>query len=282
MGDSGIIGFTLILVNLAVSYRGFKDHYFFEKYMFEVDKVLLYKDYKRLITSGFLHINWMHLLFNLFSILIFSGVLIGQLGALKFLVIYFVSLIGGNLFSLLVHRHHGAYSSVGASGAICGVIFASIALFPGMGMGLFFLPISIPGWLFGLLFVLFSIYGIRSKRDNVGHEAHLGGALVGMLVALLMEPSAFLANYTTILIIAVPCIVFIYLIITRPQILLVDNLFFKNHQDFYSIDHKYNSKKSIQQKEVDLILEKISKRGMGSLTKKEKATLHEYSKSISR
>lgn len=273
---AGIISLLIIIVTFIVSYRGFKDHFFFEKYEFGVDKVRLYKDYKRLVTSGFLHVNWMHLIFNMLSLFFFSGGLVGFLGPLQFLLIYFVSMVGGNLLSLLIYKNQGDYTAVGASGAVCGVIFAAIALFPGMQVGLFFIPI--PGWLYGLLYVGYSIYGVRSKRDNIGHEAHLGGALIGMAVALLLVPTAFAANYITILVIAVPSIIFIYLIITRPHILLIDNLFYNTHTDHYSIDHKYNESKANQQKEIDKILDKISRHGINSLSHKEKRILKDYSK----
>ena len=273
---AGFIGILIILITFLISYRGFKDHFFFERYEFGVDKVRLYKDYKRLITSGFLHVNWMHLIFNMLSLYFFTGPLIGSLGALRFLVIYFTSLVGGNLLSLLIYKNQGDYTSVGASGAVCGVIFACIALFPGFSVGLFFIPV--PGWLYGLLYVGYSIYGVRSKRDNIGHEAHLAGALIGMMVALAMQPSAFITNYITILIISVPAIAFIYLIITRPHILLIDNLFYTTHKDHYSVDHKYNEVKYNQQREVDKILDKISKKGINSLSAKEKQILKDYSK----
>jgi membrane associated rhomboid family serine protease len=280
MNSTGITGLILIIVNFIFSYKGFTNTAFFEGYSFKVDKVLMQKDYKRLISSGFLHLNWGHLIFNMFSLFAFSGLLETELGAVKFLLIYFASLIGGNLFALLVHRHHPDYSAAGASGAICGIIFAGIALFPGMSIGLFILPISIPGWLFGIVYVGFSIYGIKSKKDNIGHEAHLGGAIIGMLVALCMKPAAFIQNYITILIIAVPTLLFIYLIITRPQLLLVDNLFFKNHHDFYSIDHAYNAEKNKQQNEIDSILDKISRKGINSLSKQEKERLKDYSRTM--
>ena len=178
MTDTGTIVILLIIANLIVSYRGFKSESFFDTYKFEVDKILLDKDYKRLVTSGFLHVNRTHLIFNMFSLYLFSGLVESTTGGLKFLIIYFVSLVGGNLFTLFIHRNHGDYNSAGASGAICGVIFASIALFPGMEVGFFGLPFAIPGWVYGVLYVLYSIYGIKSRKDNIGHEAHLGGALI--------------------------------------------------------------------------------------------------------
>lgn len=275
-----IIVLILIVTTTLISYQGLKNRPFFAKYEFEVEKILLYKDYKRLVTSGFLHVSWIHLFFNMLSLYLFSGMVEMTLGSPEFILIYFVSMIGGGLLSLLVHRTEGDYSSVGASGAICGVMFAGVAISPDMGIGLFLLPISIPGWIFALLFVLFSIYAIRSRRNNIGHETHLGGGLVGMLLALIMHPSAFISNYGKILIILVPTIAFIYLIITRPGILLVDNLFYKNHKDYYSIDQKYNAERTDKQQEIDRILDKINKKGMKSLNKKEKEALEAYSKNI--
>jgi membrane associated rhomboid family serine protease len=277
MSGTGIIGLLLIIINVIVSYRGFTNHLFFDGYKFQVDKILVNKDYKRLITSGFLHVGWLHLIFNMISLIAFSGIIETYLGSIQFLVIYFASLLGGDLLSLFIHRHHSDYSAVGASGAVCGVIFASIALFPGLGVGFLGLPFSIPGWLYGLVFVLFSIYGIKSKKDNIGHDAHLGGGLIGMIAALCMRPEAFGENYVTILIIAVPAIAFIYLIISKPQSMLIDNFFYKAHHGNYTVDQRYNIQKSIKQMEVDRILDKINRTGMNSLSKKEKDILKEYS-----
>jgi membrane associated rhomboid family serine protease len=274
----GIISLILIIVNVIVSYRGFKNSLFYNKYKFNVDAVWLYKDYKRLVTSGFLHVNWMHLIFNMLALYFFSGSLEVYLGAIKFLLIYFLSLAGGDLLSLFIHRNQGDYDSVGASGAVSGIIFASTALFPGMHIGLLFLPVSIPAWLFGLIYVLYSVYGIRSRRNNIGHDAHLGGAMIGLIIAIIMHPSALIYNTWAIVIIALPSLAFIYIIITRPHILLIDNYFFKKHSDAITVDHKYNIEKANRQKEIDRILEKIHRKGMKSLTHKERQMLEEYSK----
>lgn len=278
MDVTGIIIFLLIIATVLISWRGFRDKEFFERYKFNVDGILLFRQRDRLITSGFLHANWLHLIFNMLALYFFAGTVGAVLSWWGFLIIYFVSLVGGDLLSLFIHRHSGDYSSIGASGAVAGVIFAAIALVPGLPVGLFFIPM--PGWLFGLLFVLFSIYGIRSRSGNIGYDSHLGGALIGMLVAILMRPAALVQNYVTILIIAVPSIAFIYLIITRPHVLMVDNFFFKRRQQHYSIDHQYNEDQYNRQQEIDRILEKIHKSGMRSLTKTEKEKLEEYSKRI--
>lgn len=280
MSSASLIAILLIILTVLVSYKGFTNSVFFDQYKFEVDKILIYKDYKRLVTSGFLHVNWMHLLFNMFSLYLFSGLVEGGLGPLSFLLIYFASLIGGGLLSLLIHRHHSDYSSVGASGAVWGVLFACVALYPGMTISLFPLPFSMPVWLYALIFVLFTIYAIRSRKNNIGNESHLGGALVGMMLALIMNPRALVNNYGKILIVLAPTLVFLYIIITRPYLLLVDNLFYKTHQNYYSIDHRYNAERHDQQQEVDRILDKIHKRGMRSLNKKEKETLKAYSRHV--
>lgn len=280
MSGSGIIGLLLIVANFIFSYKGLTNQLFFDKYDFQVEKVLVYKDYKRIISSAFLHASWLHLIFNMIALYFFSGTIEYALGEINFLIIYFGSLVGAKLLALWIHRNHGEYSAVGASGPIAGVMFASIALFPHMRIGFFFIPIAIPAWIYGVLYVAFSIWGIRSKRNNIGHEAHLGGALVGMLLVSLIAPEAFIENYLVILLVTVPALLFIYLIITRPHLLLVDNLYFKKQQNYYSVDHRYNASKKQEQDEIDRLLDKIGKKGLNSLTEKEKEFLERHSRSL--
>ena len=278
MNETRIIAVLLILINLIFTYQGLRNQDFFDRFKFDVDHILVHKDYKRLITSGFLHVNWLHFIFNMYTLYTFSANIEIHLGILAFSIIYFSSLIGGDLFSLFVHRNHGEYTAVGSSGAISGIVFATIILSPGMELSLLFIPIYIPAWLFGLVYVMYTIYGVKSKRDNIGHEAHLGGLIIGTLITLIMHPAILINNIFTVLIIILPSLGFILFVLFKPQALLIDNLFFKNHDVHLTIDHRYNLEKAKQQKEIDAILYKISAKGMNSLSESEKEKLEIYSK----
>ncbi|WP_296382269.1 rhomboid family intramembrane serine protease [Winogradskyella sp.] len=278
MEGIGIASLLIIIVNLIVSYKGFNNSLFFEDYKFNVDKILIHKEYLRLVSSGFLHADWMHLIFNIVSLFLFSALIENEIGPLYFLIIYFISLIGGNLFALYIHRNHGNYSAIGASGAVSGIIFTSIALYPGLGIGSIISPFTFPSWIYGILFVAYSIYGIKTKRDNIGHEAHLGGAIIGLITALLIQPSAISKNYITILLVLIPTLVFIYLIFTKPHILMTNSIGLKKKNPPLSFEHKYNTQKANKQKELDKLLDKINKKGIDKLSKKEKQRLKELSK----
>ena len=270
MNESGVLGILLVIANLLVSYKGFIDSQFFDKYKFNVDEILVSKDYGRLITSGFLHGSWLHLIFNMVALYSFCSRLEFELGVSQVLIIYFLSLVGGGLFSLYVHRQHGDYSAIGASGAVCGIVFAAIALFPDLEVGFPGIDISIKGWIYAVLFLIVTIFGIKSGKGNIGHDAHLGGAVVGMLTALIMMPAAFSENLNTVLLILIPSIAFMILVLSKPEVLLVENYFGKQSNKYYDIDHKYNETKFNKQNEIDRLLEKINKKGIKSLSKKER------------
>ena len=276
MIEQSLVTLLLVIVTFVVTYKGFNNAFFQQRYMFDINSILVQKEYFRLVSSGFLHTTWMHLIFNLIALYLFGSSLEPFIGGLKILLIYFTSLIGGNLLALLIHKNHGDYTSVGASGAVNGVIFSSIAISPSMGIGFFFLPISIPAWAFGLAYVLFSIYGIKARWGNSGHAAHLGGALVGMLVTIALYPEIFSINTLPILLIMLPTIAFIAFIVYKPEFLLTDSFSKKKHR--MSIDHEYNYRKKQEQADIDAILEKIHKKGMKSLTRQEREILEQYSR----
>lgn len=276
MIEQSVVTLLLVVVNVFVSYKGFQDPFFRDRYAFDVDRIMVQREYARLVTSGFFHTTWMHLIFNMLALYLFGSSLEPFFGPIKFLLVYFTSLVGGNLLALYIHRGQGDYSAVGASGAVNGIIYASIATAPTMGIGFFFLPISIPAWAFGLAYIVFSIYGIKANWGNSGHAAHLGGALVGMLLTIAMYPEVFSVNYLPILVLTVPTLAFIVFLIYKPEFLLVSS--FSKKKQRYSIDHEYNYRKAQEQADIDSILEKIHKKGMKSLTKQEKEALEQYSR----
>ena len=195
----------IIIANVLVSMKGFKDSAFLDKYKFQVGRILSGEKI-RMLTSGFLHVDFMHLGFNMYALYLFGGIVAGILGIPNFLIIYFISLIAGNLYSLKYHKDELYYSAVGASGAVSGIVYASISLYPDMSLYLFFIPIPIPGYIFGVGYLLYSIYGMKKQLGNVGHSAHLGGAIGGFAITLVLNPSLFATNKLMVLLLAIPIV----------------------------------------------------------------------------
>ncbi|WP_334059085.1 rhomboid family intramembrane serine protease [Polaribacter sp. P097] len=195
----------VIIVNVLFSIKGFEDYAFLDKYKFQVSRVK--GDEKvRMLTSGFLHVDWMHLILNMYVLYAFGNIVINFLGTLPFLIIYFGSLIAGSLYTLQYHKNEPYYSAVGASGAVSGIVYASILLYPGMSLYLFFIPVPIPGYIFGVGYLLYSIYGMKKQVGNVGHAAHLGGAIGGFALTLLLNPVLFNTNRMFVILLAIPII----------------------------------------------------------------------------
>ena len=192
----------IIIANVLVSMKGFKDYSFLDKYKFQVSRILSGEKI-RALTSGFLHVDWMHLGFNMYALYLFGDIVAGFLGITNFLIIYFGSLLAGSLYSLQYHKNEPYYSAVGASGAVSGIVYSSILLFPEMRLSLFFM-IPMPGYIFGVGYLLYSIYGMKKQLGNVGHSAHLGGAMGGFAITLLLNPSLFTTNKMLVISLGIP------------------------------------------------------------------------------
>jgi membrane associated rhomboid family serine protease len=218
--NEAVEAFTVVLMvaNGIFSFRGFSNRLFIEKYIFHVGSILGKNEYYRLFTSGFLHANIPHLAFNMLALYSFSQGIGRVIGILDFVLIYFGSLLAGNILALQINRNNPGYRALGASGAVSGVIFASIMMYPGGSISFLFLPIAIPSWLFGIGFILVSIYGMRSGLGNLGHEAHLGGAIAGVLISLLIEPKLLLARPLLVAALIVPAAGYLILLIKRPDL----------------------------------------------------------------
>ena len=205
MGKLSLITIIIIAANIIFSMKGFNDFSFFEKYKFNIGGVRR-GEKVRMVSSGVLHVDIQHLLFNMITLFFFANVVIYRVGNLNFVIIYLGSLIIGNLLSFYFHKNEYHYSAVGASGAVMGILYSAILFDPGMSLYMFFIPVPIPAYIFGIGYLLYSIYGMKSRTDNIGHDAHFGGAIGGYVITLVIAPWLFTENLFMVGLLAIPII----------------------------------------------------------------------------
>ncbi len=196
---------AIIIANILMSYKGFNDDHFFRKYEFHMGRVRSGQKI-RIISSAFLHADLSHLAFNMITLYFFAPVVIGYMGDLSFILIYFGSIIFGSLLTIYFHKRNHSYRAIGASGAVTGVLYSAILLQPDMMLGLFFI-VPIPAYLFGIFYLLYSIYGMKAKNDNIGHTAHFGGAMGGYLITLLIMPHLLFDHALMVALLTIPIVV---------------------------------------------------------------------------
>ncbi|WP_329806102.1 rhomboid family intramembrane serine protease [Flavobacterium facile] len=200
----------IIAITALVTYVGLSNPVFFDKYKFNISGIKAGEQY-RMITSGFLHADWFHFAFNMFSFWSFANFLTQEFSTINFLLIYFGSMAIGSLLTYFIHNEEPYYSAIGASGAVMGIIYCAILLYPENSI-LLFGAIPIPGYIFAFLYLAYSIYGMKGQYDNIGHTAHLGGAVGGLLFTLLLRPDLFETRLLFIGILLIPIAVLIYLV----------------------------------------------------------------------
>ncbi|MFB9054035.1 rhomboid family intramembrane serine protease [Formosa undariae] len=206
MGNLSLVTIVIIVANVIISMKGFNDFSFFEKYKFNVGAINRGEKI-RIFSSGFLHVDTSHLFFNMFTLYFFADVVVSFLGNFNFIVVYLVSLVLGSLLSLYFHKNEYQYSAVGASGAVTGILYSAILLQPNMSLYMFFIPIPIPAYVFGIGYLLYSIYGMKNRVGNIGHDAHFGGAIGGYITTLILLPVLFKTDLLMIGLLAIPIII---------------------------------------------------------------------------
>jgi len=205
MQNLHIATIVIIAANVIISMKGFNDFSFFEKYKFNIAGIRRGEQI-RMFSSAFLHADFSHLLFNMLTLYFFAPVVIMSVGVTYFVIIYVASLLIGNLLSFYFHKDEYHYSAIGASGAVMGILYSAILFFPDMGLYLFFIPIPIPAWLFGMAYLLYSIYGMKKRLGNIGHDAHIGGAIGGYVLTLVFAPYLFQTSLWIVVLLAIPLI----------------------------------------------------------------------------
>jgi membrane associated rhomboid family serine protease len=182
------ITFILIALNVIFSIVGFTNNDILSKTIgwpyYEKNN----KEYYRFVTSGFLHADWMHLIFNMFTLYSF-GTLVekifkdGQLGgSIAYIALYMLGLIAASLPSYIKHQNNSEYRSLGASGAVSAVLFASIIFDPWGKIIIYAFPVS--ATLFAVLYIVYCVYMSKKGSDNVNHDAHLWGGIFGLVFTI--------------------------------------------------------------------------------------------------
>lgn len=150
-------------------------------------------EYYRLLTSGFIHADWMHLAFNMYALYAFGGYvesLFEMMGRpYLYLLLYILGIITSSLPDLAKHKNNSYFASLGASGGVSSIIFAFVYFNPWAKMGLIFIPVMIPAIIFAALYLAYCVYAARKGADNINHNAHLWGSVFGLVFCFLFDPS---------------------------------------------------------------------------------------------
>ena len=188
----------IFVFTIVTSLYAFYDQSIYGKFMLHPYSVSKGKNIYTLITSGLIHADWMHLFFNMFTFYAFAFALEQMMGSWRFGLMYFLALILSDLPTVFRHKDDFHYNSLGASGAISGVLFSFILFNPMAGIGILFLPFSIPEVIFGGIYLVYCAYASKNSRDNINHDAHFFGALTGLIFTIIFMPG-ILQNFFAII-----------------------------------------------------------------------------------
>lgn len=187
----------IVIITSVISIICFASDALFSRLLFSPYQVYHRKEIYRLITHGFVHVDWMHLIINMFVLYSFGSNVehwfkqlehTGYIAhpVLEYCLLYFGGIVVASLISFLKHRDNPVYSSVGASGAVSAVIFTSIFFAP-LDRLYFFAAIPIPGIVFAVLYLAYSSFMSRRSKDSINHDAHFAGAVYGFLFPVLID-----------------------------------------------------------------------------------------------
>jgi membrane associated rhomboid family serine protease len=189
---------TLIIITITVlvSILGFNNAELFDKFKFSAYDVKHSNHWYRFFTYGFLHAGWIHLFINMLVLYSFGAIIEHYFQIYfpdKHLLYFLLLYVGGLILSVIPafgkHKNDVFYNAVGASGAVSAVIFSSIILYPTGKIFMFFIPFAIPAPIFGLIYIFYEVYMSRNARDNIGHDAHIWGAIFGIVYTIALKPA---------------------------------------------------------------------------------------------
>ena len=206
MAGTPILTYALLAITVLISSRGFKDQSLQWRFMFNAHQVKADKEWYRLISHGFIHSGWPHLIMNMIGLFFFGPILESvlihgkgfALGGSLYMLLYFGAMIVGSLPSLYKHHDNPSYNALGASGAVYGLIMAFVILMPIEKIYLYGI-IGMPAYVMGIGFFIVENYSSKKLNTNIGHDAHITGALFGVLFVILIEPGVVQNFFTQIM-----------------------------------------------------------------------------------
>ncbi|MDE3252773.1 MAG: rhomboid family intramembrane serine protease [Bacteroidota bacterium] len=197
------ITLILLLLTCVISFTAFSNQKITDDLIFYPPAISQRNQWYRFITCGFIHADFMHLAFNMYTFYLFGGMvedaftsIYGESGKILYAILYFTSLIVCLLPTYFQHKDNYHYRSLGASGAVSAVIFIGVFLNPTMGMGIFPIPFHIPAFIFGPLYLIISFYLAKKGGGNINHSAHIWGALYG--IVFLIITCLFLSRFNPV------------------------------------------------------------------------------------
>jgi membrane associated rhomboid family serine protease len=183
------VAVVILVITIGATLFVFSNEAYFGKWMLRPYDVSRGKNYYTLLTSALIHKDWMHLFFNVFSFVFFAFRLEQNLGHWQFGVLYILSMVLSDIPSVIKHKDDPGYRSLGASGAVSAVVFGSILFDPLSTITIMVLPIPMPAYVFGVLYLVYCHFASKQARDHVNHDAHLFGALSGIVITIILHPS---------------------------------------------------------------------------------------------
>jgi membrane associated rhomboid family serine protease len=202
-----ILTLILLATITVTTIYAFNHSDFYYKYSFNVGAIKNEKEYYRIISSAFIHVDYTHLVFNMVTLFSFAEFVEIEYSSSVIFLSFLFSVIGGGVFSLINNWKNDYYSAVGASGGVCGIIYSSIFLMESGSVYIMFIPIPVPDYVYAVSFILVSHYLMKKGTDNIGHDAHLGGAFSGIIYAICVIPWVFMQEIHLILAMFLPFVV---------------------------------------------------------------------------
>lgn len=201
-----IILFSIIAITVAVSVSAFNNRELMAKMQFNPYLIQNRRQAHRFVSYGLVHADWGHLGINMFVFYSFGRIVLeyyqyyfGSKGIMYFLMLYIAGLAFSTIADFARQKNNFYYNAVGASGAVSAIVFASILFEPMSKIYLFFIPIGIPAFIFGVLYLAYSAYMAKRNQDNIGHDAHFWGAVFGFVFTIILKPSLIPAFFESIL-----------------------------------------------------------------------------------